>query len=645
MSLPVPNLDDRRFQDIVDEAKLLIPQLCPEWTNHNVADPGVALVELFAWMTEMVLYRLNQVPDRLYTQFLNLLGVTPFPARPAVADLTFWLSAAPGEPVAVPAGTEVATLDAAQPAVFSTLTDLVIDQPVLTGALTGNGDENLRDVLAPLRYDRDTVACFASDPARPGDALYLGFDRPLAGQALAVAVTTAVAGVGIDPRRPPIVWEVWSGEWWIPCAVHGDTTGGLNRDGTLLLLVPNRHEPISLAHQRRWWLRVRLVDAAPDQPTYRTSPLLRTIDVSCRGGTVAAEHSQLVVDETLGRATGQPGATLALAYRPVLPRRDGETVVVTHGEATSEWAEVVDFAASGPDDRHIVWDEAQGLVEFGPAVAYPDGSVRQHGAVPPVGAVVAVRAYRHGGGRAGNVGERTITLLRHSIPFVSRVENLHAARGGVDAETPENVKRRGPLTLRSGERAVTTGDYERLALEATGQVARARCLPPAAPGEPVRVLVVPRPERAADSFTIDDFQLDDALFATVAGYLDERRVIGASVELTAPYYLGVSVAALVRPSIGAAAPAVRNRVLDALYRHLSPVDGGSDGRGWPWGTTVTTASLVGLVSELEGVAAVDELFMFEVDLRNGVRLGDAVDAVTLDDRTLVLGARHRVVVR
>ena len=62
-------------------------------------------------------------------------------------------------------------------------------------------------------------------------------------------------------------------------------------------------------------------------------------------------------------------------------------------------------------------------------------------------------------------------------------------------------------------------------------------------------------------------------------------------------------------------------------------------------STVTTASLVGLVSELDGVAAVDELFMFEVDLRNGVRLGDAVDAVTLDDRTLVLGARHRVVVR
>ena len=55
MPLPTPALDDRTFQDIVDEAKRLIPRYCPEWTNHNVSDPGVALIELFAWMSEMVL--------------------------------------------------------------------------------------------------------------------------------------------------------------------------------------------------------------------------------------------------------------------------------------------------------------------------------------------------------------------------------------------------------------------------------------------------------------------------------------------------------------------------------------------------------------------------------------------------------------
>ena len=94
MALPAPNLDDRTFQDIVDEAKRLIPRYTPEWTNHNLSDPGVALIELFAWMSEMVLFRVNQVPDRLFVHFLNLVGIEPFPPSVARADITFWLSAA-----------------------------------------------------------------------------------------------------------------------------------------------------------------------------------------------------------------------------------------------------------------------------------------------------------------------------------------------------------------------------------------------------------------------------------------------------------------------------------------------------------------------------------------------------------------------
>ncbi|MBV9368821.1 MAG: putative baseplate assembly protein, partial [Frankiales bacterium] len=88
MVLPAPNLDDRKFQDLVDEAKRMIPRYCPEWTNHNLSDPGVALIELFAWMSEMILYRLNQVPDRFYTKFLELVGIDPFPPSVARTNIT-----------------------------------------------------------------------------------------------------------------------------------------------------------------------------------------------------------------------------------------------------------------------------------------------------------------------------------------------------------------------------------------------------------------------------------------------------------------------------------------------------------------------------------------------------------------------------
>ena len=83
MPLPAtPMLDDRKFQDIVDQAKRLIPRYCPEWTDHNVSDPGVTLIELFAWMTDLLLYRVNQVPERKYIRFLEMIGAAPAPGPP-----------------------------------------------------------------------------------------------------------------------------------------------------------------------------------------------------------------------------------------------------------------------------------------------------------------------------------------------------------------------------------------------------------------------------------------------------------------------------------------------------------------------------------------------------------------------------------
>src|SRR5579871_5911258 len=109
MALPAPNLDDRRFQSLVDEAKRLVQRRCPEWTDHNVSDPGVTLIETFAYMTDMLLYRLNRVPDRNYVHFLELIGVRLYPPTAALALVTFWLSAPQETNVMVPAGTTVST--------------------------------------------------------------------------------------------------------------------------------------------------------------------------------------------------------------------------------------------------------------------------------------------------------------------------------------------------------------------------------------------------------------------------------------------------------------------------------------------------------------------------------------------------------
>lgn len=131
MSLPAPNLDSRRFDDLLAEARARIPRYTPEWTNLNDSDPGMTLVKLHAWMTETILYELNRVPELNYVKFLDLLGVVPRPARPARTELTFALERldTPDDPltVTIPRLTKVAVDDPALPVevVFETDRTLV----------------------------------------------------------------------------------------------------------------------------------------------------------------------------------------------------------------------------------------------------------------------------------------------------------------------------------------------------------------------------------------------------------------------------------------------------------------------------------------------------------------------------------------
>lgn len=74
MPIPLPNLDDRTFADLTAEARDLIPVLAPDWTDHNPSDPGIVLVELLAWLTEMLLFQVNQIPEAHTRKFLELLG-------------------------------------------------------------------------------------------------------------------------------------------------------------------------------------------------------------------------------------------------------------------------------------------------------------------------------------------------------------------------------------------------------------------------------------------------------------------------------------------------------------------------------------------------------------------------------------------
>ena len=109
MPIPLPNLDDRTFADLTAETRALIPSYAPEWTDHNPSDPGITLLELFAWLTEILIIRLNRIPQDSEARFFELLGAIFPPARPARVRLEVTALNLGGEALTIPRGTPFTT--------------------------------------------------------------------------------------------------------------------------------------------------------------------------------------------------------------------------------------------------------------------------------------------------------------------------------------------------------------------------------------------------------------------------------------------------------------------------------------------------------------------------------------------------------
>lgn len=663
MPFPTPSLDDRRFQDIVDQAKALIPRYCPEWTDHNVSDPGVTLIELFAWMTDMLLYRLNQVPDKMYVKFLELIGVRLEPPRAARAPVTFYLSAPLPNDVTFPEGTEVATVrtETSPAIIFTTETDLTVRSPVVVGAYTQAGEldgasgwtaHDLRQLDLPGR----TIPLFPARPA-PGDAFYIALEKDHSQHVIAVVMHCETAGgAGVDPRNPPIRWQVYQGDkiGWSPCEVEHDGTGGFNWSGEIILHLPSM--AVAEIHDvRAYWLRCCLTQAQAGSNPYRVSPDLEQLAVEARGATVHARHAVTVGDEVLGRSDGTPGQSFKLLNSPVLSRDPARDYLVVEppGGPTEHWAEVADFGDSGPEDRVFTLDGLDGTLTLGPTLLQPDGSVYQFGAVPPRDSLLVFSRYQYGGGIAGNVPRGMLSVLKTSIPYVARVSNRAPAVGGRDAQSLEDAKLRAPHFLRTRTRAVTGDDYEYLATNVAG-VSRARCIgPEAQPGGPsdpkpgqVVVVVLPQLDSPEGRIRQADLSPSDDLRAAVTAYLDERRVLGTDLEVRAPRYVWVS--AQVRLRLAARAdPAqvadVQRRAEAELYRYLNPYVGGPQGTGWPFGRDLYLSEIYGLLQRLPAVEFVEEVQIGVVEPDGSGAPQPAPPRLAVPRDGLICSGEHRVV--
>jgi predicted phage baseplate assembly protein len=242
--LTPPNLGDRTWSDLVGDMVALIPQYAPQWTNQGPADVGMTLVEMFAWLVEGLTYRLNQVPDKNYLAFLNLLGITRVPPEPARSFLTF--AAAGGAPVVVPKGTQAQTTatETQAPVVFETDADLTVLPVNLEAAVLINksGTSTYANVSG---YYTSHPAPGATITVAPSQAvqLCLGFDNPTAA-AVNLLVRLFQPLPSQTPSEATVAWLYSTAgmapSGWPALTVPGsaDGTAGLTQDGQVQLTVP-----------------------------------------------------------------------------------------------------------------------------------------------------------------------------------------------------------------------------------------------------------------------------------------------------------------------------------------------------------------------------------------------------------------------
>jgi predicted phage baseplate assembly protein len=654
MALQTPNLDDRKFQDIVSEARSKIPLYCPKWTDYNLSDPGITLIELFAWMVDLLLYRINRVPEKNYIKFMDLIGIRLHPPVPAQVDITFRLSAPQSNAVTIPAGTEVATVRSeSQEAIsFTTNEDLSIIVPELAYALTTSDNVIFADCMAAFKKGDNPVTIFKPVPEE-NNAIYFGFPVSLCAQTLMLNIDSTIEGIGVDPRNPPLSWEFWnnSQERWQPLKMESDTTGGLNTRGDIILYIPPFAEMKDVNGQHAFWIRCRATRPQAGQRPYSNSPKIQSVEVKCIGGTVPASHCLRMAGEVLGRSDGSPGQKFNLHNVPVLSRQPGETLEIeTEREGEYEsWQEVADFSESGPDERYFTLDGVSGEIRLGPSIRQPSGQEQQYGKIPPPGRQIRFTTYRWGGGSIGNVGKETVTVLKSSIPYVASVTNFAAAAGGRDAETLEAAMVRAPQVLRNQTRAVTANDFEYLAVEASPDVARARCLAPgtaadsrAIPPGVVRVLLVPKVENLDGPIPREQLILLNSVRSAVQAYLDERRLLAMRVEIAAPDYQQVAVEAHVRVKPGYDKEKIAAGIRRRLYRFINPVCGGAKGQGWPFGRSLFASDIYSLVHGAPDVEYIEDVKLFTVDWETGQQQPIS-GKLPVPVNSLICSAEHKVV--
>jgi predicted phage baseplate assembly protein len=540
MPIVPPRLDDRSFEDLVEELVARIPSHTPEWTNVREGDPGRTLLELFAWLGDTLLYRANLIPERQRLAFLRLLGAELRPALPATGVVSVRFDAQdrqsgvvlrPGArlPGAAPFETR------AELPLFHLTAEAYVKRP-LTEAERASMAELLPGLARVYGLASEATATFyATTPVFPHGAaepegvdlmaqavdrcLWLALLAPKAADV--VPLRNELAGltsgaprllsVGVQPAlevpalaeevgtraRIPHQWELTGpvderGQpTFHPLTPANDSTQGLTRRGVLHLMLPGNSVGAPSVGAPSNDVRQSLQTGVGDRPprlddAERASRLVTWLRL--RPTTRLARLALSWVDVNAVEVDQRTTWSAIL-----MGQSDGSADQQMRLPAGAVERDTLQLEVEEPEQGYRAWAQVEDLALAGRdsavyALDAEAGLVRfgdgVRGRIPSPGMRVRVARMRAGGGAAGNLApgslkEISALTLAGTVPQAKlKVVQALPTAGGQEAEALAEAERRIPALLRHGQRAITAEDYRRLAADTPGvQVGRVEVLP------------------------------------------------------------------------------------------------------------------------------------------------------------------------
>ena len=664
MPLPTPNLDDRSFDDLVEELLTRVPAHTPEWTNPVEGDPGRTLIDLFAWLTDTLLYRVNLVPQAQKLAFLRLIGMRMYPTTSARTILSLSL--------ARPGVSQAASVDPLTPVKgplpFETIDEVTV-LPIVAEAYRkrpGSSDETT-SITAKVDELRRLYAVPATQAAVPyittpvfaggrpegpeGIDLISGtVDRSLwfallAPESIDLQTHTLDAiratlgqspsggpqylNVGISPvievdrfdenagARVPLPYDFDvtapapndpQGVVYRPLTVVADRSRGLTTDGVIRLALQGKDSFFAPSNNVRQNLAAGTGDRPPrlDDPK-KTARLIAWLRLRPKEDLAVlklawAGINAIEVDQR------QSVRGIVVGQAPGQP--DFEVQLPAGNIEESTFALEVEEAGRGfvpwqrIDELGLARDAERSYTldpEAG-KILFGNG-VR--GAIPTQGARIRVAKMRAGGGAAGNIAAGTLTTVE-SGAGVKAWQPLPAI-GGKDAETLEEALQRIPAVFRHRDRVVAADDYRQLALTTPGvRVGRVEVLPRFKPQQrrsdvPGVVTVMALPAGAGLEAPYPN--VDRPFREAIFRHLEPRKPLGVELYVIGCEYVQLGLTIGIDNPGGA--EAVHTAVKEALRRYLFALPPhGPQQAGWPLGRTVKRRELEVVVSRVTGVEGV-----------------------------------------